>query len=399
MKTLIILKGLSKQAKLDWIKENEFELFFLDVTDFRKYYSSPELMKSNEYKLTRSEESTVIHEFLRVLIQKLSKGSLVVIDLDNFGVASVNTLAMIFGYTVFYKVFDIPQDYIGKPQKYSEAEFPKKTREQLEEEVKRFLNLQFQGKKLIDKRDDIFMYWEKEYPIVEIPSDVEILHVSDLHSHQPEIPKDFTGLVVFMGDYIDGPIPGGSKEIITKVLNESMRTNPKQSFIFLEGNHELRLRKYLGAKLIENDIIKDILLYNLSSEFRNSTEKEFINCNPKEILEGMNRKLRTHVIIERGPNTYICTHAGIRDTSQLNAQIIGNVIYGNRDINRYDQEFSQKMKNTQIWSIHAHCKYWDKWEVLRHPRAINLDPETLNDVIYLLNTPNHKTWRIWKKEE
>lgn len=399
MKTLIILKGLSKQAKLDWIKENGFELFFLDVTDFRKFYSSPEMIKTGEAKLTRAEESTVIHEFIRVLIQKLSKGSLVVIDLDIFGSSSISTLAIIFGYTIFYKVFDIPQDYIGKPQKYSDPAFPKKTREQLEEEVKKFLNLQFQEKNMINTRDDIFAYWEKEYPIVEIPTDQSILHISDLHSHQPEIPKDFSGLVVFMGDYIDGPIPGGSRKIIDSIINGSFINSSKQSFVFLEGNHELRLRKYLGSQIIENEVIKNILLSTLSQEFRDSTEKEFLDCNPREILGGMNRRFRTHVIIGRGLNMYVCTHAGIRDMSQINFHVIGNVIYGNRDMNKYDQEFSQKMKNTQVWSIHAHCKYWDKWEVLRYPRAINLDPETNKEVIYLLNTPNHKTWRIWKKEE
>ena len=43
MKTLIILKGLAKSEKLEWVKSQGLENFFLDYSIFKRLYSMPEL--------------------------------------------------------------------------------------------------------------------------------------------------------------------------------------------------------------------------------------------------------------------------------------------------------------------------------------------------------------------
>ena len=79
---------------------------------------------------------------------------------------------------------------------------------------------------------------------------------------------------------------------------------------------------------------------------------------------------------------YICTHSGLRFREQLDPRFIGNVIYGNRDMGRYDREFSVNSKALGLWSIHAHCKYFDAWETQRYDRVLNLDPPSENEIVF-----------------
>ena len=111
MKSLIILKGLAKTEKKKWVKNEKLDSHFLDIDVFRKIYSNPELVKPGVEILNRSCSNLVHQRFMEALIIKLGKGNLVVIDMNEDPVGTVETLAMIFGYTVFYYVQPIPQDY------------------------------------------------------------------------------------------------------------------------------------------------------------------------------------------------------------------------------------------------------------------------------------------------
>ena len=120
----------------------------------------------------------------------------------------------------------------------------------------------------------------------------------------------------------------------------------------------------------------------LPEDFLRTTAKEFTGLSgsqSKAYLEKLNQKLKMFVIL--GGN-YICTHSGLRFREQLDPRFIGNVVYGNRDMGRYDKEFSSIHTPHDLWSIHAHCKYFDSWEPQRYPRVVNLDPPSENEVVY-----------------
>jgi len=119
MKTLIILKGLVKSEKKRWVEREGLSDFFLDIDIIRKLYSNPELITPFKSILTKSFGDTVYSEFMRILIIKLSKGGLVVVDPETESLKTLENLALIFGYTVFYVVLGIPQDYMTKPKLYS----------------------------------------------------------------------------------------------------------------------------------------------------------------------------------------------------------------------------------------------------------------------------------------
>ena len=77
---------------------------------------------------------------------------------------------------------------------------------------------------------------------------------------------------------------------------------------------------------------------------------------------------------------------------QLDPRFIGNVVYGNRDIIRYDKDFSDRLKRKSIWSIHAHCKYPDRWEPQRYHGVINLDPHDETEIVY--GEQQNNKWNI-----
>lgn len=392
MKSLVILKGLVKEDKLGWVKEQGLENFFLDVDVIRRLYSTPELIGPNEGILGRSYSTLVHRKFMEILCTRLGKGCMIVVDFENESTSTLETLATVFGYEIFYVVKPIPQDYYGRPKKYSLPWYVTKTREELETEVKNFLEQHFDSKNKINTYQDIINWWKNRDKIINLsPTDI-VLHVSDIHSNfdiykDIKLKQDKYQFMIFHGDYIDGPEIGGSRRMIDEIIN--LPSSPTR--IWLEGNHELRLRRYLGWMYFKNSGKKQVaeyLLSELSEEFLQTTAKEFNDLNPQQALEylkDMNKKLKTHVLLKRDNSTYICTHAGIKYPEQIQPKYIGNVIYGNRDMDRYDKEFSGRNKKTGLYSIHAHCKYPQGWNVSKYPGVLNIDPEDETKVVILEN--------------
>ena len=405
MKTLVILKSLAKNEKLRWVRNEELENFFLDIDVIRRMFACPELISPDREILGRGFGDIVYRRFMEVLITRLAKGSLVIIDPENEACGIFETLALIFGYTVFYVVGNIPQDFIGKPRKYQLSCYPTKRREELERDVQNFLNLQLHDKKQIKIFQEVEDYWEKdtsEKGTIRLKESDKVLHVSDLHSNYESFLKlpnfNSYGAVIFHGDYIDGPEEGGSRKLMDLAISEKFGSN----IIWLEGNHELRLRKYLGWKILAGGgrkEVQDILLKSLPEDFMSTTAKEYEDLGPKEAkdyLMAMNKNLRMFEIIKTPSATYYCTHAGLRFVEQLDIRYIGSVVYGSRDIIRYDRDFSERIKRKAIWSVHAHCKYPDRWEPLRYSGVVNLDPHDETEIVYGEQINNK--WKICQIE-
>ena len=398
MRSIIILKGLVKEDKKRWVREERLENYFLDMEVVRKLYSMPDLVSPERGEiLSRAFGDTVYSRFMEIIVYKMSKGCLLVVDMDTEPTEVIENLAIIFGYTVFYVVQTIPQDYLSSPRKYTLSYQLTKKRSELEKNVQWFLNIQFQDKKRISTFQDILDYWKKEAKPLYIDEDTKILNVSDLHSNcdlYKKLPKDGFDYTIFYGDYIDGPVQGGSRRLTDLILK-----NKDQNTIFLEGNHEIRLRKYLGwlwLSGVGKKELPDILYSTLPDDFLATTSKEYKNLSPQEArdyLLGLNEKLRMFQRIEdKEGNIFISTHAGFKYLEQLDPRYIGGVVYGNRDMNRYDREFSESGKKLGLWSVHAHCKYPDSWEVLRYENVVNLDPPSESSIVY--GIMKNKNWDI-----
>lgn len=399
MKSLVIIKGLAKTEKLNWVKEEKLENYFLDIDVFRKLYSTPELIKPDTEALGRSFGSLIYQRFMEALIIRLGKGCLVVVDLNEEPVSIIELLAMIHGYTVFYLVQPIPQDFCNKPKKYRLPWQVSKKKEELDSDVKNFMNQQLSDKLTIKTYQDIVKYWSEKDSIIYLKKKDTITHISDLHSNwniwNSIVPKLDSKLVIHHGDYIDGPEQGGSKKLIQELLKDSQ-------YIWLEGNHELRLRRYLGWRLLTgggNKTVAELLYSMLPEDFLKTTALEFESLNHRDCkkwLSELNKKLKTHVIINRGNLSYICTHAGLKLMEQLSPKHIGNVIYGNRDMDRYDREFSHRNTNSEFISVHAHCKYPQGWNTTKYDNVVNIDPENESKVVVFNNSKDNWDFKVWQ---
>jgi hypothetical protein len=166
--------------------------------------------------------------------------------------------------------------------------------------------------------------------------------------------------------------------------------------IFLEGNHERRLRKFLFWRWAASSnsggsraIIAEMLYNSLPTDFLTTTADEFRSLTPGEALTWLKRLndiLKTHIIIKKDDTVFYCTHAGIKYLEQLSPKFIGNVIYGNRDMDIYDKCFSKTIwKPTGRWSVHAHCKYPDGVDFLKYDGVVNLDPSCEKEIVYMEN--------------
>ena len=396
MKCLVILKGLAKTEKLNWVKREDLENYFLDIDDFKKLYSVPELIKPEKEALGRSFGNLIHQRFFEALLIRLGKGCLVVVDMNEESSKNLELLAKVHGYEVFYYVQPVPQDYCLNPGKYDlDWQYPKK-QEELKQEVNSFLSLPLGDKKTISSYSDLLTWWEDNETIIKINPKDDIVHFSDIHSNYDLWKKEIRKVkkvrcIVHHGDYIDGPEVGGSRKMIEEIISDNSK-----NIIWLEGNHEIRLRRYLGWLMIRDKGSKTIsnLLYSLlPDDFKSTTLSEFSDLTPKDaakMLGELNKKLKTHAVILRGDNVYICTHAGLRFLEQLSPRHIGNVIYGGRDIERQDKEFSGRyyIKDTNTISVHAHCKYHKEWKIEMYPGVINIDPVDEYEIVVLYNRKN-----------
>jgi len=398
MKTLIILKGLDKGAKLEWVKNENLENYFLDIDIIRGFYSIPDLQYPGKEILRDSFGNLVRKNYLEILITRLGKGCLVVVDVKNeVSNRILETLALIFGYTIFYVVWNIPQDYLVKPKQYLPSNYLVPKKDELEKDVADFLSIQLTDKLVVSSFSEVLDYWKKKehYFKFDFYKDT-ILHISDLHSNYSlykKLPrfKNYK-YVVFHGDYIDGPEEGGSRELM-RLAKNGMGKN----VIWLEGNHELRLRKYLGCKLLKGDT-RDVLEKTVPQDFLDTTAREFSALDIEQCrnyLQAMNTNLKTYAILQDQKNTYICTHSGLTLPGILDPRYIGNIIYGSREILRVDKKFNDFTKNSNVFSVHAHCKYND-WDPFKFRKVINIDPKNENQIIYTEQKKGQ--WKLWEIE-
>lgn len=397
MKSLIVLKGLVKYKKINWVTEQGLDNFLLDIDTLKRLYYKPEYLPNGE-SLVRSHDNLIYEQFIRIICHRLNSGCLVVIDLNSESSEFLESLAIIYGYTLFYKVFETPKDFVRNNKNYQTPLFQELEKSKLKEKVSEFSKWQRQKINIttINTYQDIEKYWNvknKTYTR-NLPSKSTILHISDLHSNW-ELYKQikFTKkpeLTIFHGDYIDGPEKGGSRKLLDLVIS-----NKSKKIIYLEGNHELRLRKYLGAIWLWNSkkTVAKILYENLPEDFLNRTAPDFkdLSLDPsaaREYLIQMNNHLQEFIVINWGQQTLYCTHSGFKYVDQICPKYVGNVIYGLRNIDKVDSYFSKKYRKKGLWSIHAHCQYPMVWDPFKYENVINLDPEDENKIDYIINEYN-----------
>jgi predicted kinase/predicted phosphodiesterase len=407
MKALLILRGIDTCSieRKNWIKEEKIEKYVVSIDSIKKMYGSLEDTDKYGPKITRLDNREICYKFLETIDNKMRKGCLVVVDAENLknkDIKKLEAFADVYNYKIYQKVFPINhKDILEWKKRVSnpKEEYPyiPETSEELLEKVHTYFNTFMNSPRSpypdIDKMEDLEKILKeeetsKEYRI-SVPEDTEIVHIGDIHGAYDLIQDLEPGenrILVFHGDYIDrGTAP---KKVLDRVLYLKRRY-PNKVFL-VEGNHEMHLRRFCGLhkypKLASEGFFK-----NLCTDFSKTTQTEYDpnTDNMIDVLRYLNMYLQEYLIIERGSQTFICTHGGLRNLSQLWFYLIGNLTYGNRDMENYDRSFSSKIykKNYKnIFSIHGHCKY-PKYTVHKYPGVVNLDADEDNMVVIFWNKP------------
>lgn len=395
MRSIIILKGLVKEKKRRWVQREKLQSFLLDISDARKLFYRPEFKGEREF-LTKSYDDVVYRVFIKALCSHLSTGCLVVVDMDQESTTTIEEIAFSFGYEIFYHVDSTPADYVGKHSKYRDPNYIIPTKDTLKKQVSEFKHqVELIKGRRINTYEDVELYWKSIIHPIVLPNDASILHVSDIHAHWNLFTKKVPGaenfnLTVYLGDYIDGSEVGGSRAFIDLLCNDT-----RENVIYLEGNHELRLRKYLCFILLKSrgkKIASEVVLNEIPGEFLMSTAIEFNDLSSAEVygmLWRMNHRLKTHFIYDRDDCRYICTHAGLRWLEQLSPKFIGNVIYSSKNSDRVDECFSRKYYKDGFYSIHGHCAYPSGFCFERYNGVVNIDAEEECNLNYFINKPKN----------
>ena len=364
MKTFIILDGPNEGEKRNWLKKEGLENFLVRLSDIKTLFSKPELVDGRDV-LSSSRNESVLELLFRILCYRMDMGTLVVLDMGDLDyIPSIDDLILIYGYTKFTRSFIDPSSGIKSMA-----------------DIKKYYDDLGKFKIKLGKKD----------PIV---------YVSDIHSNwtlyqklSREFPKD-TKLTVFLGDYIDGPEKGGSKKILDYLID---RHKNDPSIVVLEGNHELRLRKFLGYNWVKGNrkALGKVLKEMLSIEFLNDTANDFIEFKDdpylsRLYLENLNSIFQETLEITKGDITIICTHAGFSNLRQLTPEYIGTVMYGTKFVEATDKKFSASIhKEKGLWSVHAHCHYQkDPLDHFRYYGVINLDPRSNSEVLCYIDKYN-----------
>lgn len=407
MKALLILRGIDTCSieRKNWIKEEKIEKYVVSIDSIKKMYGSLEDTDKYGPKITRLDNREICYKFLETIDNKMRKGCLVVVDAENLknkDIKKLEAFADVYNYKIYQKVFPIShKDILEWKKRVSnpKEEYPyiPESSEELMEKIQIYFNTFMNSPRSpypdIDKMEDLEKLLKeeettKEYRI-SVPEDTEIVHIGDIHGAYDLIQDIEPGenrILVFHGDYIDrGTAP---RKVLERVLYLKRRY-PNKVFL-VEGNHEMHLRRFCGLQKYPK-LAGEGFFKNLCTDFSKTTQTEY---DPEkddmiEVLRYLNMYLQEYLIIERGSQTFICTHGGLRNFSQLWFYLIGNLTYGNRDMENYDRSFSSKIykKNYKnIFSIHGHCKY-QKYVIHKYPGVVNLDADEDNMVAIFWNKP------------
>lgn len=395
MKSILILRGVPGSGKTTWIKENSLEKFTISKDTIRSLIGSYDYDDNLNLRLSldRVNRSKVDELFKSSIIERMSKGNFIVIDCCNLSGRNINEisdLALIFGYKVFLKSFSIPNNIffiLNERSKHSIfLDIPKKS---IEELILKYLNFNLKtcthGNKIveIESLSDIGEYWTEIANIdyyVKVDQERMIHLIGDIHSDINNLSKiDFNDndLYVFHGDYCDrGKYPVETLKFLIKLHKLN-----KGNIIFLEGNHELHLRRWVNG------------FPPVSKEFSNSTLSELNKESERfrKDLESFINDLKEFVVLRAGSmnDSIICCHAGLRNelivTRRMNLlyQGVGTLISGTRDIDKQDRSFTKTSSGTIL--SHGHIAYSGN-EKYKFGKVINLDTDVktggITEVIY-----------------
>lgn len=343
MRKLILLRGIPASGKSTFIRENRLEQYTIDVDRIRLLFGNPKTNSLAEQFISQEHNKKVWGLVYEFLTERMEKGETTIIDAthcENKYIERYRQIACKYGYEII--VVDFKTDIL----KAFENNKKRKKYQFIPEEV--IINMELKLKEQPILKHTTYLTPEEFLDSIHIrPIDVSsydrVIHIGDIHgcySVLEDLLKQ-TGygvknnLYIFCGDYLDRGIE--NNEVIQFLLDNYESTN----MIFLEGNHEAHLRRWVNDEV------------SCSNVFENYTKYEIDSFDKKEVKKFI-RILKTYFYYKFNGKEVFVSHGGISTMKDLYFMSATELIKG---IGKYDEAplVANKFEEIHnIYQVHGH---------------------------------------------
>lgn len=431
MRILLLTRGLQGSGKDYWIKKNNLEPYTLSADNIRLLLQSPETSLDGKAVISQKNDNKVWKMLFEILEQRMQRGELIVVNATHYKsslLSRYKKLIDTYKYRPYIVDFTdvpldtclernrtresykfVPEDVIKKVHAVFEAE---KNSPECKEISNRFTVLPHESAMDILKQNLLFDFTNK-YNKVVVFGDIHGCYepIKNYFNINP-IRDDYQ--YIFTGDYIDRGIQ--NKEVLEFLIENMNKTN----FLYLEGNHEVWLRKYCSKdyipfspsvedkkildKYLDKNYIKERYDQNIrSSEFLTNTVPQIEGIS-KSNLRQLCRKLGQMAYFKFGNKKYFITHGGCPCEPSI-FTLSQEFIKGVGKYEELDDIYNSWNKNhSDCVLIHAHRNLFDlptkvndniynlcdKPEFGKFVRIIEINPDGKIDVVSVPNDVYNK---------
>ena len=398
MRTLFLLRGTPASGKSTWVKENNLSQYTLSADQVRLQIQSPVLNLDGDFIITQKNDGVVWNTLFSLLEKRMERGEFVVVDATHYRTELIQRykdLIKKYRYRAYIIDFTnvplniclernrqrdkfkrVPDGVIEKMYAVFEAE-----KDGVFKEISNKYKVLPYDKALDILQEDLLYDLNDKFSKVVVFGDVHGCY-EPLKQYFDENPIQDDVEYIFTGDYIDRGIQ--NKEVLNFIYDNLKRPN----FMFLEGNHELHLRKWCSEnykevsltdeekkiikKVMDKNALKNIYDNNIrSTEFKNNTIPQIQDMD-KGVLRQVCRKFAQFTYFKLGNKKYFVSHGGLPCVPNLFISA-EEMIRGVGKYEELDNIYESWEKNTDedTFQIHAHRNIFDL-PIVNECRCINL---------------------------
>lgn len=337
MRTLLLLRGCPASGKSTWVEQNNLQPYTLSADNIRTLLQSPVLNTDGNLCITQNNDGEVWNMLYDILEKRMQRGEFIVVDSTHYRselIQRYKKLVDEYRYRTYIVDFtDVSkEECLERNSKRTEY---KRVPPQVIEKMCAVFDAE---------RDGVFKEVSNKYKILKPDTALQVLQESllydlneeydnvvifgDIHGCFEPLKTYFEGNpinerteYIFVGDYLDRGIQ--NKEVLDFVLEHINDKN----FLFLEGNHELWLRKYCSKtykpfnptseekkilkKYCPKGFISNMYGENIrSNEFLNNTVPQ-IESIDKSKLRQICRKMAQFTYFKLGDFKYFVCHGAL----------------------------------------------------------------------------------------
>lgn len=363
MRTLLLMRGAPGSGKSTWIKENGLEQYTLEADRFRMLVCNPEINEDGYFCISQKYDSIAWNMLFSCLEERMSRGDFTVIDATHSSSSMINKyrkLANKYRYRVYIKEINIPLEDLIK-RDTERPEYKRVPHNAIERIHSLINNTKIPSwVSVIEDISEINDYFidenlEERYNRIVVIGDIHGCNTA-LQQLMANGVKEDT-LYIFCGDYFDRGIE--IKETLEFILEHKNDKN----FIFLEGNHEGRIRNWINNDWPTNkkgEVRVPREWKNTKAAFCEGISSKSELANLKKDISEWTRKLRVAYAFSFYGNKYIISHAGISSLPKMTYISARQFING---VGGYDTEIDEKWETSYengrcrgFTQIHGHRK-------------------------------------------